>query len=246
MMKDFLVIVGPLCAALIASGSAVAQSANSADAIYSGGDIVTINDARLTAEAIAIKDGKILFVGSKAEAEKLKGASTRSVDLAGKTLMPSFIDAHSHYINSLLVANQAKVYAPPSGPGKDVESVIADIKKFAEARKIPKGELIMAYGYDDTVMPDGRLLNRDDLDAAFPDNPVRIDHVSMHGAVMNSLALKKYGYSAATVTPPGGVIVRKEGTNEPSSRLWNSRNRWPRSRKSKPPKPARCFTRKPA
>ncbi len=54
--------------------------------------------------------------------------------------------------------------------------------------------MIMGYGYDDTVMPDGRLLNRDDLDAAFPDNPVRVDHVSMHGAVMNSLALKKYGY----------------------------------------------------
>ena len=68
---------------------------------------------------------------------------------------------------------------------------------------IPKGEMIMAYGYDDTVMPGGRLLNRDDLDAAFPDNPVRVDHVSMHGAVMNSLALKKYGYSADTVTPPG-------------------------------------------
>ena len=53
-------------------------------------------------------------------------------------------------------------------------------------------------------MPGGRLLNRDDLDAAFPDNPVRVDHVSMHGAVMNSLALAKYGYSAETVTPPEG------------------------------------------
>jgi predicted amidohydrolase YtcJ len=73
----------------------------------------------------------------------------------------------------------------------------------------------MGYGYDDNVMPDGRLLNRDDQDQAFPENPVRIDHVSMHGAVMNSPALKKYGISAATKTPPGGVIVRKPGTNEP-------------------------------
>ena len=129
--------------------------------------------------------------------------------------MPGFIDAHSHYINSLLVANQSKLYAPPSGPGKDVPSIIAELKKFAEERNIPKGELIMGYGYDDSVMPDGRLLNRDDLDEAFPDNPVRIDHVSMHGAVMNSLALKKYGISAETKTPPGGVIVRKPGTEEP-------------------------------
>ena len=115
------------------------------------------------------------------------------VDLGGKTLMPSFIDAHSHYINSLTVANQAKLYAPPAGPGKDVDSIVAALKQFAEERKIPKGEMIMAYGYDDTVMPDGRHLNRDDLDQAFPDNPVRVDHVSMHGAVLNSLALKQFG-----------------------------------------------------
>ncbi len=191
------------------------DTANTADAIYSGGDIITVNDAQPNAEAIAVKDGKILFVGSLAEANKFKGTDTRSVDLAGKTLMPSFIDPHSHYINSLLVANQVKLYAPPVGPGKDVDSIIAALKQFAETRKIPKGELIIGYGYDDTVMPEGRLLNRDDLDAAFPDNPVRIDHVSMHGAVLNSLALQKYGYSAATKTPPGGIIVRKPGTNEP-------------------------------
>ena len=187
-----------------------------ADAIYTGGDIVTVNDKMPTAEAVAVKDGKILAVGSKADVEKAhKGAATKSVDLGGKTLMPSFIDAHSHYINSLLVANQCKLYAPPAGPGKDVPSILAELRKFAADRKIAKGEMVMAYGYDDTVMPDGRLLNRDDLDAAFPDNPVRVDHVSMHGAVMNSLALKKYGIGAATKTPPGGVIVRKPGTQEP-------------------------------
>ena len=64
-------------------------------------------------------------------------------------------------------------------------------------------------------MPGGRLLNRGDLDEAFPGNPVRIDHVSMHGAVLNSLALKKYGISASTPTPAGGVIVRKPGSQEP-------------------------------
>ncbi len=187
-----------------------------ADTIYMGGDIVTINDMQPTAEAVAVKDGKLLAVGALAEIEKTnKGAATKLVDLGGKTLLPAFLDAHSHYINSLLVANQCKLYAPPSGPGKDVPSIIAELKKFAAERNIPKGEMIMGYGYDDTVMPDGRLLNRDDLDQAFPDNPVRVDHVSMHGAVMNSLALKKYGISAATRTPPGGVIVRKPGTEEP-------------------------------
>lgn len=198
------------------SNDSTSTDVDPADAIYVGGDIVTINDAQPTAEALAVKDGRIVAVGARASVEnEHKGAATRVVDLDGKTLLPSFIDAHSHYYNSLLVAKQAKLYAPPSGPGKDVPSIIAALKKFAAERSIPKGEMIMGYGYDDTVMPDGRLLNRDDLDAAFPDNPVRIDHVSMHGAVLNSLALKKYGFSAKMKTPPGGVIVRKPGTNEP-------------------------------
>ncbi len=194
---------------------APAPSTGTADAIYFGGDIVTMNDSVPNAEAIAIKDGKIIAVGTRADVEKERGDSTRMVDLAGKTLLPSFVDGHSHYINSLLVANQCKLYAPPAGPGKDVEGIVAELKKFAAERNVKKGDMIMAYGYDDTVMPDGRLLNRDDLDAAFPDNPVRVEHVSMHGCVLNSLALEYYGISAKTKTPPGGIIVRKPGTNEP-------------------------------
>ena len=192
------------------------KDAITADIIYFGGDIITMEGNQpIYAEAIAVKDGKIIFVGKKTESDKLKGENTILTNLEGKTLLPGFLDAHSHYINSLLVANQCKLYAPPSGPGKDVESIIIALKAFAAERKIPKGELIMGYGYDENVMPKGKLLNRDDLDKAFPDNPVRIDHVSMHGCVLNSLALKKYGLSAVTITPPGGVIVRKPGTNEP-------------------------------
>ena len=192
------------------------NSADFADAIYFGGDIITMDgDSAAYVEAIAVKDGKIVFTGKKADAEKLKGDSTKWNDLQGKTMLPGFLDAHSHYYNSLLVANQCKLYAPPSGTAKDVESIIAALKTYASEHNIQKGEMIMGYGYDDNVMPNGRLLNRDDLDKAFPDNPVRIDHVSMHGGVLNSLALNYYGINADTKTPPGGIIVRKPGTNEP-------------------------------
>jgi predicted amidohydrolase YtcJ len=196
--------------------TATAFSAQQADIIYHNGSILTMAGAEPTyVEALAIKEGKIMVVGSKDEAFAMKNDSTEIVDLSGKALLPGFIDGHSHYINSLLVANQCKLYAPPSGHGKDVPSIIAELKKFVVKLEISEGEIIMGYGYDDTVMPNGRLLNRDDLDEAFPNNPVRVDHVSMHGAVMNSLALKKYGISAETKTPPGGVIVRKPGTQEP-------------------------------
>jgi predicted amidohydrolase YtcJ len=209
-----LLPLAAVCTFLIASCDRAPIDA--ADTIYFGGDIVTMVDAQPSAEALALKGGAILAVGNRVDIEKAHmGEATKIVDLGGRTLLPGFLDAHSHYINSLLVANQAKLYAPPAGPGKDVESIIAALKQFADEHKVPKGEMIMGYGYDDNVMPSGRLLNRDDLDEAFPDNPVRVDHVSMHGTVLNSLALQKYGISAATKTAPGGVIVRKPGTDEP-------------------------------
>ena len=226
MKSKMKALTTAICAVSIATIAGCGRKAESpatalapgqaADTIYVGGDIVTVNDAQPAVEALATKDGVILAVGSRAELEAAhKGASTKIVDLGGKALLPAFIDAHSHYISALSVANQAKVYAPPAGPGKDVPSILAAIEQFRIERKVPKGTLIQAYGYDDNVMPGGRLLNRDDLDAAFPDNPVIVGHVSMHGAVLNSAALKQFGISAQTRTPPGGVIVRKPGTEEP-------------------------------
>jgi predicted amidohydrolase YtcJ len=204
-----------LVASLIAACRAP-EPAEPADLMYVGGDIVTVSDAQPTAEALAVKDGRILAVGERAALERAhKGSGTRVVDLAGKALLPGFIDPHSHYVSALSVANQANLYPPPAGPGKDVESIVAALVRFRDERKIPPGEVIQAYGYDDTAMPEGRLLNRDDLDAAFPDNPVLVGHVSMHGAVLNSAAMKKWNVSAATKTPPGGIIVRKPGTEEP-------------------------------
>lgn len=184
--------------------------------LYHGGSILTMaGDSPTYVEALVEQDGKIIFTGSKVDALKEYTATGTLVDLEGKTMLPGFMDAHSHYINSLLVANQCQLYAPPSGTAKDVESIIANLKTFAKERNIQKGEMITGYGYDDTVMPEGRLLNRDDLDKAFPDNPVRVDHVSMHGCVLNTLAMEKYKISKDTKTPPGGVIVRKPGTQEP-------------------------------
>lgn len=197
-------------------GLASQVQGKAADTIYTGGDIITINDKQPSAEALAVKGGKIVAVGPRADVEKAyKGVTTKVVDLGGKALLPGFLDAHSHYISALSVAHQVNLYAPPAGPGKDPASIVAEIVKFRDTNKIAKGEVIQAYGYDDNAMPNGRRLNRDDLDKAFPDNPVLVGHVSMHGAVLNSAALKKWGISAKTKTPPGGIIVRKPGTQEP-------------------------------
>jgi predicted amidohydrolase YtcJ len=200
--------------------STCATQAQVADIIYQGGSIVTVNDAQPTAEALAVKDGKILAVGTRAEVEKAhKGTSTRVVDLEGATLLPAFLDAHSHYFSALTVANQANVYAPPAGPGKDPASIVAELVKLRDRKRIPKGVVIQAYGYDENAMPKGVGLTRDDLDKEFPDNPVLVGHVSMHGAVLNSAALAKWNITAETRTPPGGIILRKPGSNEPAGLL---------------------------
>jgi len=198
------------------ASQATQQQLEVAETIYTGGEIVTVNDMQPSAQALAVKDGKILAVGARADVESAhKGANTVVIDLGGKALLPGFLDAHSHYISSLTIANQVNVNAPPAGPGKDPASIVAELVKYRDTNKIPKGEVIQAYGYDENVMPNRRLLNRDDLDKALPDNPVLVGHVSMHGAVLNSAAMKKWGLSASTKTPPGGIIVRKPGTQEP-------------------------------
>lgn len=187
-----------------------------ADTVYVGGDIVTVDDTNPSAQALAVQAGRITAVGGREEVlAGHQGPGTRVVDLDGATLLPGFLDPHSHYINSLTVANQVNVFAPPAGPGADVGTIVQALKNFRDAQGIPAGEMIVAYGYDDTLMPGGRLLHKEDLDADFPANPVLVGHVSMHGAVLNSAAMRLFDITADTPTPPGGVIVRKEGSTEP-------------------------------
>lgn len=193
-----------------------AVSSDAATSIYYNGDIITMEgDSAQYAEAIAVKDGKIIFAGSKDSAENYHGDSTVMNDLQGKTMLPGFIDPHSHFINALSITSQANCSPSPVGEANDVNGIIAALTKLKEDKKIPDGELIMGYGYDENAMPNGTTLNRDDLDKAFPDNPIMVLHFSLHGAVLNSQAMKSFGISDKTVTPAGGVIVRKPGTNEP-------------------------------
>ncbi len=205
-----------IAAAAAAAGLLALSPARADTTIYSGGPILTMNDAQPKAEAIAVRDGRILAVGTRAAVEAKAGADAKTVDLGGKTLMPAFLDAHSHFINALAIMNQANVSAPPVGPAKDVAGILAELKKFKTDRKIPDGELIIGYGYDENNMPNGEVLTRDAIDSVLPNNPAMVIHVSLHGAVLNSAAMKKYGISAQTKTPPGGIIARKPGSNEPA------------------------------
>ena len=159
----------------LATGCRTLAPGVAGDTIYTGGHIVTVDDGQPSAEAVAVKAGKILAVGTRSQIEsEYKGQANEVVDLAGRTLLPGFIDPHSHYFSSLTVAKQVNVYAPPAGPGSDIPGIVAELKRFRDEHAIPKGELIRAYGYDENAMPKGVARTRDDLDADFPDNPVMV------------------------------------------------------------------------
>jgi len=193
-----------------------------ADRIIRGGPIITVNPAQPAAEAVAIAGGKIVAVGTEAEVMQHKGAGTEVTDLAGRTLVPGFVDGHSHFCSLIDVLTQALCASPPAGPCRSVADVIAALKKVQERRKIGPKKFVMGFGYDPELLAEKRPPTKQELDAAFPDNPVMLVHVSGHGAMLNSKALAIYGITAATPTPPGGVIGREPGSNEPSGLLFET------------------------
>lgn len=194
----------------------VAQDA--ADAIYLGGDIVTVNDAQPVAEALAVKDGRILAVGALAEIEEShRGTSTRVVDLKGHTLVPGFIDGHVHVMGLGAQAIGANLLAPPDGTVNTIDDIVTQLKAFAAGPDLARSGWIFGMGYDDALL--GRHPTRDDLDRVSTDIPVIVVHISGHFSVMNSAGLAKVGYSAATKDPEGGVIRRRPGSREPNGVL---------------------------
>jgi predicted amidohydrolase YtcJ len=196
-------------------GACSKSSTGGADLIIHGGPILTMEgDAPGYTEAVVIDDGKIVFAGSDAEAMERKAADTVVRDLGGKLLMPGFIDPHSHFIDSLVMGDRINVSAPPVGPASTPDEIVAALQAGAKAKGLKPGELLMGWGYDENLMPKGNPLSRDILDKAFPDNPVGIVHVSMHGAVINSRAMEKFGYKDGMPTPAGGIILRKPGTQD--------------------------------
>lgn len=185
------------------------------DTVFVNGRILTMaGPLPEYADAVVTSNGRIAYVGQRDEAQRRYPAATVR-DLQGRALLPGFVDPHSHFINALAMSTQVNVSAPPVGPCSTAEEIAAELRRAADDRGLKPGELFIGYGYDDTMMPADHLLTRDDLDPPFPDNPVLVIHVSLHGAVLNSAAMAQFGISAQTETPAGGVIVRREGSNEP-------------------------------
>jgi predicted amidohydrolase YtcJ len=192
------------------------MTAQQADRIFRGGPILTMEADAPRAQALAVAGGRVLAVGSEAEVMAARGDATEVVDLAGRALLPGFIDAHGHFANALQVVDWANIQRPPAGPVADIAGLQQVLREHVARHPVAKGEWVIAYGYDPDGFADGRPLDKADLDPLFPDNPVMVIHNSNHGAVLNSCALALAGYDASTPDPAGGVIVRRPGSTEPA------------------------------
>jgi predicted amidohydrolase YtcJ len=203
---------------LLAGGAAFAQSA---DRIWFGGPILTMNDPAMRAEAIAETGGRIVRVGSRAEVMALKGRKTQVIDLKGRTLLPGFVDAHGHIVVGGLQALSANLLAPPDGEVQDIASLQQTMRDWARknAAAVEKTKVIIGFGYDNAQLKELRHPTKEELDAISKDIPVLIVHQSGHLATVNSAMLKEMGYDASTKDPAGGVIQRKPGTTEPNGTL---------------------------
>jgi predicted amidohydrolase YtcJ len=206
--KDFLGL-GTLTAAGLAAGCAPGGGqgpANSVapDLVVVNANVLTQNDADPTAEAFAIKDGRFVAIGSTDDVRNLASANTQVIDAAGMTIVPGFIDAHSH----------------PSGAGlnalKNVNTNLGSIAAIQaalreRARRTPPGEWIVGYMYDDTKQEEGRPLLRRDLDEVSRDHPIVVGHRGGHTGVYNSKAFELAGVTAETPDPFGGHFEHAGG-----------------------------------
>jgi hypothetical protein len=190
-----------------------------ADAIYHGGDVVTINDRQPSAQAVAVAGGRIIAVGAKEEVLKLKGYGTRLIDLKGRCLVPGFVDGHGHCFGTGLQASVANLLAPPDHTVTDIPGLIAELKTFAAGEAAKKYGIIMGFGYDDAQLKEQRHPTRQELDQVSTTLPVYCVHQSSHLGACNTKALEIAGITAETRNPTGGVIRREADGKTPSGVL---------------------------
>ena len=200
--------------------ASMANPAVAADSIYLGGPILTMNDAQPGAEAVAVRAGRIAAVGSRADMLKMQGAGTRMVDLQGKTLLPGFVDPHSHLSAVGMQAVSANMLPSPDGNNDSVAQLQDNLRRHMQtSTEVKELGLVLGFGYDDSQLKEQRHPTHEELDAVSSTVPILIMHQSGHFGVLNSAALKKAGVGAGTPNPPGGVIGRKADSQEPNGLL---------------------------
>ena len=190
-----------LAAAALAAPLAASAAASPADLVIWGGPIYTATDATPKVEAVAVSHGRIAYAGGKAGAKALVGPKTRVVDLKGAALFPGFTDSHAH----LRGIGERELTLNLEG-SKSAAEVTQRLKAYI-AERHPTG-LVDGRGWIETGWPEGRFLERRDLDGVDPEIPVILVRADGHALVANTVALKAAGIDESTPAPFGGQILK--------------------------------------
>lgn len=207
-MKLFVIVLSVLLLGL----TSVSQRVVTADIVFKNGNVYTADDRAPQAQAIAVLDDRIVFVGTNETAQKFVGPNTRVIDLKGKTVLPGFTDAHQH----LSGVGQREMTLNLEGT-TSLQDLLAKVKARVDQAK--PGEWVTGRGWIETHWQPPVFPTRWDLDKVSPNNPVILGRADGHGAVANSAALKLAGVDKNTANPFGGEISKDKKSGEPNGML---------------------------
>jgi len=211
-----LILLGTLVASCSEEQSTEVETkakAQSADTVYTNGKIYTVDEKQPWAEAVAIKDGKFLVVGSNADVEAVTGDGTKVIDLGGKFAMPGIHDTHVHPPLVYGHEEMGRLLFPET---KSPDEIIEIVKDYAE--KNPDVEIIRGEKWATADFPGGKA-TKEWLDPHFPDRAVYLIDETGHNGVINSKLLETAGITKDTPDPEFGVIDRDPETGEPTGYL---------------------------
>lgn len=208
-MKTKLTLFVLTIATLFACNNAPKETA---DTIYTNGKIYTVNETQPWGEAVAIKDGKFIKVGTTKDVEALAGEYTTIIDLEGQFVLPGINDMHHHGNETSTDAINSNILTLTDDEKTTPEGIVAGIKKFAESHS--EIQSIFVNDYANGMFP-GDNGPKELLDAADNQRPIIVMSQGGHAMWGNTKALEKAGISDDTVDPEFGVIARKEGSKEP-------------------------------
>jgi len=180
---------------------AVIEAQGSADLVLTNGRIYTVDNARPEASALAVRAGRVEFVGSDAEARVLAGSSTVVIDLHGATVVPGIVDAHAHLLGLGNTLQRVNLVGSTS-----YDEVVNRVKAWA--KDVKPGVWIQGRGWDQNLWPTKDFPTHEALSRAFPNNPVVLTRVDGHALVANAKAMEFAHVTATTADPSGGRIVR--------------------------------------
>ena len=199
---------------LLISSCSLEQEINRADLILSSDKVILmIGDQKAQPLSIAIKNKKIIWVGSHKNAKNIQG---KHIDFGDQAILPGFIDAHGHASYLAFATQVANLASPPVGGINTIKELQAELRKFIEESNLQPGEWVMGLGYDDSLLSEQRHPTKEDLDEVSTEHPIYLIHVSAHLGAANSLALSLANINTETKDPPGGKIRRYQNSSEPN------------------------------